>query len=177
MTRRDWLRGMRAELEETHGRARVRWLFGMIWVAALGVLPFAVIAGVVFGVVGGTIGNEEVFFEVHRGGSNSWIGALVLTVPTALVGLVAAGLVAARHRAGLAAASAFAALVAVSAVLSVTNSPPVKPFLDAWQRVTPDPRAAHHAEERRINSAIGAVSAATALLLVARRRRTAPKPD
>jgi hypothetical protein len=173
MSRREWLRAMRRELAETSGRSRLSWLVGVAWVAAVGLIPFAVAAGVVVGVVGGTFGNHEVFLEVERSGSESWIGALVLTVPTALVGLVAAGLVASRHRAGLAAAYVFAALVAVCAVLSVTNSPPVRSFLDDWQRVTTDPRAAHHAEERRDNSAIGAVAAATALLLVARRRRPA----
>jgi hypothetical protein len=171
MSRREWLRAMRRELAETSGRSRLSWLLGIAWVTVVGLIPLAVAAGVVVGVVGGTFGNHEVFLEVERSGSDSWIGALVLTVPTALVGLVAAGLVASRHRAGLAAAYAFAALVAVCAVLSVTNSPPVRPFLDDWQRVTADPRAAHHAEERRINSAIGAVAAATALLLAARRRR------
>jgi hypothetical protein len=173
MSRREWLRAMRRELAETSGRSRLSWLVGVAWVAAVGLIPFAVAAGVVVGVVGGTFGNHEVFLEVERSGSESWIGALVLTVPTALVGLVAAGLVASRHRAGLAAAYVFAALVAVCAVLSVTNSPPVRSFLDDWQRVTTDPRAADHAEERRVNSAIGAVAAATALLLVARRRRPA----
>lgn len=171
MSRREWLRAMRRELAETSGRSRLSWLLGIAWVTAVGLIPFAVAAGVVVGVVGGTFGNHEVFLEVERSGSDSWIGALVLTVPTAIVGLVAAGLVASRHRAGLAAAYVFAALVALCAVLSVTNSPPVRPFLDDWQRVTADPRAAHHAEERRINSAIGAVAAATALLLVAGRRR------
>jgi hypothetical protein len=171
MSRRDWLRAMRRELAETSGRARLSWLLGIVWVAAVGLIPFAVTAGVVVGVVGGTFGNHEVFLEVERGGSDSWIGALVLTLPTAIVGLAAAALVASRRRAGLAAAYAFAALVAVCVVLSVTHSPPVRPFMDDWQRVTVDPRGADHAEELRINSAIGAVVAATALLLVARRRR------
>jgi len=162
---------MRGELAETSGRSRLSWLLGIAWVTAVGLIPFAVAAGVVVGVVGGTFGNHEVFLEVERSGRDSWIGALVLTVPTAFVGLLAAGLVASRHRAGLGAAYVFAALVAVCAVLSLTNSPPVRPFMDDWQKVTTDPRAADHAEERRINSAIGAVSAATALLLVARRRR------
>jgi hypothetical protein len=143
----------------------------MVWVAAVGLIPSAAAAGVVVGVVGGTFGNHEVFLEVERSGSDSWIGALVLTLPTAIIGLVAAALVASRRGAGLAAAYAFAALVAVCAVLSVTDAPPVRPFMDDWQRVTADPRAAEHAEERRINSAIGAAVAATALLLVARRRR------
>ena len=171
MRRREWLRAMRRELEETHGRSRLSWLVGMAWVGAIGLIPFAVAAGVVAGVVGGTFGNHEVFLEVERSGSDSWIGALVLTLPTAIVGLAAAALVAAKHRAGLAAAYALAALVAVCAVLSLTNSPPVRPFLDDWQRATADPRAAHHAEERRINSAIGAVVAAAALLVVARSQR------
>jgi hypothetical protein len=173
MSRRDWLRAMRRELSEIRGRGRLSWLVGMAWVASAALIPFAVAAGVVVGVVGGTFGNHEVFLEVERSGSDSWIGVFVLTVPTAIVGLVAAALVVSRRRAGMAAAYAFAALVGVCAVLSVTNSPPVRPFMDDWQRVTPDPRAADHAEERRINSAIGAVAAATALLVVARRQRSA----
>jgi ABC-type phosphate transport system permease subunit len=172
VSRRDWLRAMRRELSETSGRGSLSWLVGMAWVATLALVPFAVATGVVVGVVGGTFGNHEVFLEVERSGSDSWIGALLLTVPTAIVGLVAAALVVSRRRAGMAAAYAFAALVGVSAVLSVTNSPPVRQFMDDWQRVTPDPRAADHAEELRINSAIGAVAAATALLVVARRRRS-----
>jgi len=171
MSRRDWLRAMRGELGETQGRTRLWWLVGIAWVAAVGLIPFAVAAGVVVGVLGGAFGNHEVFLEVERSGSESWIGALVLTLPTAIVGLVAAALVVSRHRAGLAAAYAFAALVAVCAVLSVTNAPPVRTFMDDWQRVSTDPRAADHAEERRINSALGAIGAATALLVVARRRR------
>jgi hypothetical protein len=170
MSRRDWLRAMRSELAEIGGRERLSWLVGMAWVAAVGLIPFAVAAGVIVGVVGGSFGNHEVFLEVERSGSDSWIGALVLTLPTAIVGLVAAALVLSRRRGGLAAAYVFAALVAVCAVLSVTDSPPVRPFMDDWRRATADPRAAEHAEERRINSAIGAVAAASALLLVARRR-------
>ena len=173
MKRRDWLTAMRREMEETRGASRLSWLLGMVWVSAHGLVAPLVAAGVVVGVVGGAFGNHEVFLEVQRGDSSSWIGALALTLPTALVGLVAAALVVARHRAGLAAAYAFAALVGASAVISVTNSPPVRPFLDDWVQITADPRAAHHAEERRINSAIGAVAAATALLFVARRQRHA----
>jgi hypothetical protein len=174
MNRREWLRAMRSELRETRGLARMRWLLGMAWVGGLGLVAPLVVAGVVFGVVGGTIGNEEVFFEVYRGGGNSWIGALALTVPTALAGLVAAALVLLRHRHAPELAYAFAALVAVSAVISIANVAPVRPFLDDWQSVTPDPRAADHAQELRINSAIGAIAAAAALLVVARRRRPSP---
>lgn len=173
MSRREWLRAMRRELAEIRGRARVRWLLGTAWVATLGAVAPLVAAGVVVGIVGGAFGNHEVFVEVQRAGRSSWIGALVLTVPTSLVGLVAAVLVVARHRAGLTAASAFAALVVVCALISITNAPPVGPFLADWQQVTADPRAAHHAAERRINSAIGAVAAAAALLAVAARRRPA----
>jgi len=179
MKRREWMQAMRRELDETNGVTRLRWLLGIAWVSALGLLAPLVAAGVVVGVVGGAVGNREVFLEVYRSGSNSWIGALVFTLPTALVGLVAVLLVLARHRLGLGAAYSFAALVAVSAVISVTNAPPVRPFLDDWKHVTADPRAADHADERRINSAIGAAAAAAALLLVARRRRTrdqAPTP-
>ena len=180
MKRREWLRAMRSELDETTGTARLRWLLGMAWVSGLGLAAPIVAAGVAFGVVGGAIANYEIFLEVHRAGSDSWIGALALTLPTALVGLTAAVLVLRRHRAALAAAYVFAALVAGSSVISISNVAPVKPFIDDWQRVTTDPRAADHADELRINSAIGAVAAAGALLLVARsrrpRRRTNPSP-
>lgn len=171
MRRRDWLKAMRRELDETHGITRLRWLLGMAWVSALGLATPLVAACVVVGVVGGAFGNHEVFLEVYRGGSNSWIGALALTLPTALAGLAAALLVLIRHRAGLAAAYSFAALVVLSAVISVSNAPPVRPFLDDWKHVTADPSAADHADERRVNSAIGAVAAAAALLIMSRRQR------
>jgi uncharacterized membrane protein HdeD (DUF308 family) len=171
---------MRSELDETHGATRLRWLLGMAWVGALGLVTPIVAAGVVFGVVGATFGTHEVFLEVYRGGSSSWIGALALTLPTALVGLAAALLVLRRHRAALAAAYGFAVLVAASSVISITNVTPVRPFLDDWQRVTTDPRAADHSDELRINSAIGAIAEAAALLAVARQRRprtrTHPSP-
>lgn len=171
MSRREWLRAMRSELDETRGLARVRWLLGMAWVSGLGLVAPAVVVGVVFGVVGGAIVNQRFFFEVYRSGDSSWIGALAFTLPTAAVGLVAAALVLRRHRRAVALASAFATLVAVSAVISIANLTPVRPFLADWQRVTTDPWAAHHADEIRINSAIGAIAAAAALLVVARRRR------
>jgi hypothetical protein len=119
----------------------------------------------------GAFGSHEVFLEVYRGGSRSWIGALALTLPTALVGLVGAFLVLRRRRGAVATATTFALLVAVCATISIANVAPVRPFLDDWQRVTSDPRAAHHAAERRVNSAIGAVAVAAALLFAARRRR------
>jgi len=174
MKRSQWLKAMRRELDEVHGAARLRWLLGIAWVSVLGLVAPLVAIGVVIGVVGGAFGTNEVFFEVRRSGSNSWIGALAFTVPTALVGLAAALLVLRRHAAAFIAASAFAALVAISAVISLADVPPVGPFLGDWEQVTADPRAAHHADELRINSAIGAVAAATALLLVAARRRQLP---
>jgi MYXO-CTERM domain-containing protein len=61
--------------------------------------------------------------------------------------------------------------VAVSAVISIANVTPVRPFLTDWQRVTTDPQAADHAQELRINSSIGAIAAAGALMFIARRRR------
>lgn len=132
MKRSEWLTAMRREAAEVHGAARIRWLLGIAWVGALGLVAPLVVIGVVIGVVGGAFGNNEVFFEVYRGGSTSWIGALALTVPTALVGLVAALLVLRRHRAAFAAASAFAVLVAISALISLADVPPVGPFLDDW---------------------------------------------
>ena len=176
MKRREWLQAMHRELDETSGWTRIRWLLGIAWVSSLGLTAPLVAAGVVVGIVGGAVGNHEVFLEVYRSGNTSWIGALAFTLPTALVGLGAAFLVVGPHRLGLAVAYSFAALVAVSAVIAVTNAPPVRPFLDDWTRVTSDPHAAHHAEERRVNSAIGAVGAAAALLLVARRRRPRAVP-
>ena len=171
MKRREWLRAMRRESEELVGRERVRWLLGLAWVAALGLVGPLVALGVVVGVVGGAIGSSEIFFEVRRGGSDAWIGALVLTVPTALAGLVAAGLTLGQRRAALPAAYAFAALVVTCSVLSLTNSGPVRPFLQDWQQVTFDAHASDHAWEWRVNSAIGALAAAACLCLVARRQR------
>jgi PGF-CTERM protein len=162
---------MRRELDETRGVARLRWLGGMAWVSGLGLVAPLVVAGVVFGVIGGAIANAGVFLDVYRNGDDSWIGALAFTVPTALVGLVAAALVLRRHRAAPMLAYAFAALVAVSAVISIANVTPVRPFLTDWQRVTTDPQAADHAQELRINSSIGAIAAAGALMFIARRRR------
>src|SRR5262245_21678887 len=98
---------MRRELYETRGSARLRWLLGMAWVAAIGLAPALVASGVVFGVLGGAFGTNEIFFEVYRSGSHSWIGALAFTVPTAVAGLLASGLLLARHRAALPAAYAF----------------------------------------------------------------------
>ena len=177
MNRREWIRAMRSELEETEGTARLRWLLGMAWVGGLGLVAPIVATGVAFGVVGGAISNREVFLEVYRSGSGAWVGALALTVPTALVGLTAAALVLRRHRAALAAAYAFAALVVASSVISISNVAPVQPFLDDWKRVTTDPRASEHADELRIYSVIGAVAEAGALLVVARRRRPRPGTD
>ena len=162
---------MRSELEEVRGFARVRWACGIAWVFALGLVVPAVTAGIAFGVIGGAVENRRVFLEVYRSGSDSWIAALAFTVPTALVALTAALLVLRRHRAGLAFAYGFAALVIVSAVISVSNSAPVGPFMAKWEAVTTDPKADDHAEELRINSAIGAIGAALALIAVARRRR------
>lgn len=171
MRRREWLRAMLRELEETHGRERLRWAAGVAWVAAVGLAAPLVAIGVVLGVAGGAVGSSEVFFEVRRHGSDAWIGALVLTVPTALAGLVAAGLTLLRRRSALPAAYAFGALVLLCSILSLANAWPVRPFLGDWQRVTADPRAAEHAEEWRVNSAIGALAGATCLCLVVRRRR------
>lgn len=172
MSRRDWLRAMRRELAEMHGATRLRWLAGIGWVTALALVPALIVAGMLFGVIGGAVGNRDVFLQVYRSGSESWIGALALTVPTALVGITASLLVFARHRAGLTAAYTFAALVAVSAIISIANVAPVKPFLDDWKHVTTDRRATDHADELRINSAIGALGAAIALLVLARRTGT-----
>ena len=172
MRRRDWLRAMRSELAETRGAAaRLRWLLGMAWVAGLGLAAPLVALGVVVGVVGGTISSHGVFFVVYRSGSDSWIGALALTLPTALAGLTAAMLVLRRHPRATELAYVFAALVAVCATISIADVAPVGPFLADWQQATTDPRSADHAGEWRINSAIGAIGAAAALLVVARRRR------
>jgi hypothetical protein len=61
-------------------------------------------------------------------------------------------------------------LVEPGVPISLGDLTPVKPFLDNWQAVSGDPRAAHHAEEIRWNSALGAGVAAAALVVVARKR-------
>jgi len=173
--RREWGDAILAELEETRGGLEsVRWALGGVKVILLSPPGLARLAafGVVVGVVGGTFGNHEVFMQVRDAGYDSWQPALVFALPSALAGLLAAGLVLRRHRLALPAALVFLALVCVSSVISLANLSPVRPFLDDWQMAmaSSDPHAAHHAEELRWNAAVGALGAAFVLLLTARRQ-------
>lgn len=173
MKLREWLRAMRRERDEVRGFERIRWALGIAWVAMLGLVEPAVAFGVVFAVAGSVYPNSEFFYEVWHGGRDSWIGALAITVPTAMAGLVAAVLVLRQHKRSLVAAYVFLVLVVACSVVSLGNMTPVRQFLDDWQRVTGDPRAAHHAAEIRWNAALGATVAAVALVAAARRRRAA----
>ena len=173
--RREWGDALLAELEETRGALdTVHWGLGGIRVILLSPHGLARLAavGVVVGVVGGTFGNHEVFVEVRNSGFDSWLPALALALPTALAGLCAAWFVFRRSRFAVAAAFAFLALVLASSAISLANVTPVRPFLDDWQRVVgaDDPQAAHHAQEHRWNSAVGALGAAFVLLYAARRQ-------
>lgn len=173
--RREWGDALLAELDETRGGLEsVRWALGGIRVILLSPHGLARLAalGVVAGVVGGTFGNHEVFILVRRGGFDSWLPALVLALPTALAGLTAAWFVLRRSRLAVAAALAFLALALASSAISLANVTPVRPFLEDWQQVVgaEDPRTAHHAEELRWNSAVGALGAALVLLYAARRQ-------
>jgi hypothetical protein len=170
---REWGEAIVAELEETRGGVEsLRWALGGVRVILCSPSGFARLAaiGVVVGVVGGTFGNHEVFIEVRRAGYDSWLPALLFSLPTALAGLGAAVLVMRRHRLATLAAVAFLALAAASSVVSLANVAPVRPFLNDWQRSSPDARAADHADELRWNSAVGAVGSALVLLLAARRQ-------
>jgi uncharacterized membrane protein YgdD (TMEM256/DUF423 family) len=173
--RREWGDAILAELEETRGGLEsLRWAFGGIKVILLSPHGLARLAalGVVVGVVGGTLGNHEVFMRVRDAGYGSWQPAIAFALPSALAGLLAALLVLRRHRLAVHAALAFLAVVCVSSAISLANVSPVKPFLEDWQAATAssDPRAAHHADELRWNAAIGALGAALVLLLTARRQ-------
>lgn len=174
-SRRDWGEAILAELEETRGGwESLRWALGgvkLILLSRDGLARLAAI-GVIVGVVGGTFGNHEVFIEVRQTGSDSWLPALAFALPAAAAGLLAALLVFRRHRLAVPAALAFLVLVVACSVVSLANVDPVRPFLEDWQQAmaSSDPRAAHHAEELRRNSAIGALGAAVVLLLTARRQ-------
>jgi uncharacterized membrane protein YgdD (TMEM256/DUF423 family) len=173
--RREWADAILAELEETRGGLEsLRWALGGIKVILLSPHGLARLAalGVVVGVVGGTLGNHEVFMRVRDAGYGSWQPAIAFALPSALAGLLAALLVLRRHRLAVHAALAFLAVVCVSSAISLANVSPVKPFLEDWQAATAssDPRAAHHADELRWNAAIGALGAALVLLLTARRQ-------
>jgi hypothetical protein len=173
--RREWGEAILAELEETRGGwESLRWALGGVKVILLSPHGLARLAaaGVIVGVLGGTFGNHEVFIDVRRAGFDSWLPALAFALPTATVGLLAALLVLRRHRLAVPVALAFLVFVVASSVISLANLEPVRPFLDDWQQAiaSSDPRAAHHAEELRWNSAIGALGAAVVLLLTARRQ-------
>jgi hypothetical protein len=173
--RREWGEAIRTELEETRGGLEsLRWALGGIKVILLSPHGLARLAalGVVVGVVGGTLGNHEVFMQVRHAGYDSWQPALAFALPSALAGLLAAFLVLRRHRLAVHAALAFLAVVSVSSAITLANVSPVKPFLEDWQAATAssDPRGVHHAEELRWNAAIGALGAALVLLLTARRQ-------
>lgn len=173
--RREWGDAILAELDETRGGLEsLRWAIGGIKVILLSPHGLARLAafGVFVGVVGGTVPNSEVFMQVRNAGFDSWWPAAAFALPSALAGLLAAFLVLRRHRFAVHAALAFLAVVCVSSVISIANVTPVRPFLADWQTAiaSSDPRAAHHAEELRWNSAIGALGAALVLLLTARRQ-------
>ena len=173
--RREWGDAILAELEEIHGGLEsLRWALGGVRVILLSPHGLARLAaiGVVVGVVGGTFPNSEVFMQVRNAGFESWLPALAFALPSALAGLLAAFLVLRRHRFAVRAALGFLAIVCVSSAISIANVTPVRPFLDDWQTAmaSSDPRAAHHAEELRRNSAIAAFGAALVLLLTARRQ-------
>lgn len=173
--RREWGDALLAELDETRGgRESLRWALGGIRVMLLSPHGLARLAalGVVVGVAGGTFGNHEVFIQVQRSGFDSWLPALALALPIALAGLTAAWFVLRRSRLAVASALAFLALVLAGSAISLANVTPVRPFLDDWQQAVgaDDPQVAHHAEELRWNSAVGALGAALVLLYAARRQ-------
>jgi hypothetical protein len=109
---------------------------------------------------------------VRNAGYDSWQPALAFALPSAIAGLLAAGLVLRRHQLAVHAALVFLAVVCVSSAISLADVAPVRPFLDDWQMAmaASDPRAAHHTEELRWHAAVGALGAALVLLLTARRQ-------
>jgi hypothetical protein len=173
--RREWGQAILGELEHTRGGVEsLRWALGGVRVVLLSPIGLARLAalGVIVGVVGGTFGNHEVFIEVRQAGFDSWQPALAFALPAAVTGLLAAVLVFRRHRLALAAALGFLVIVVACSVVSLANVEPVRTFLLDWQHAigSSDPRAAHHAEELRWNSAVGALGAAVVLVLTARRQ-------
>lgn len=171
MKRREWRKALDAELPHCDEAARASWRRGRWRLMLLEAVELGIPLATIAAVLGGAVLDRHVFLEVERAGRSSWIGALALTVPTALVAVVSALLVLRRHRHALRAAVAASSLIVVCSVISVANVTPVRPFMNDWQRVTADPRAADHAAELRVNVAVGALCAAAALLALAWRRR------
>jgi uncharacterized membrane protein YgdD (TMEM256/DUF423 family) len=131
--RRGWGDAILAELEETRGGVEsLRWALGGVKVILLSPPGLARLAafGVVVGVVGGTFGNHEVFLQVRNAGYDSWQPALAFALPSAIAGLLAAGLVLRRHQLAVHAALAFLAVVCVSSAISLADVAPVRPYLD-----------------------------------------------
>jgi hypothetical protein len=171
MNRGEWRRALKAELPHCDEAERASWRRGLWRLLLLDAVEVGIPLAMIAAVVGGTVFDRHAFLQVEQAGRSSWIGALALTVPTALVVIVSALLVLGRHRFALRAAVASAALIVVCSVSSVANLTPVRPFMNDWQQVTADPRAAHHAAELRFNVALGALCAAAALVTLAWRRR------
>jgi hypothetical protein len=171
MNRGEWRRALKAELPHCDEAERAAWRRGIWRLIVLDAVELGIPLAMIAAVVGGIVFDRYVFLEVERSGRSSWIGALALTVPTALVVIAAALLVLSRHRLAWRAAVTSSALIVVCSVISVANLAPVRPFMDDWQHTTTDPLAAHHAAELRFNVAVGALCAAAALLALAWRRR------
>jgi hypothetical protein len=171
MNRRQWRRALKAELPHCDEAERALWRRGLWRLLLLDAVEVGIPLAMIAAVVGGAVFDRYVFLDVERAGRSSWIGALALTVPTALVVIASALLVLRNHRHALGAAVASSALIVVCSVISAANLTPVRPFMDDWQQVTSDPRAAHHVAELRFNVALGALFAAAALVTLAWRRR------
>lgn len=171
MNRREWRRALKAELPHCDEGERAAWRRGLWRLMLLEAVEIGVPLAMIAAVLGGTVLDRYVFFEVERADRSSWIGALALTVPTAVIAIASALLVLRRHRFAFRAAVASSGLIVVCSVISIANLTPVRPFMDDWQQVTADPRAADHASELRLNVAVGALCAAAALVTLAWRRR------
>jgi hypothetical protein len=171
MNRREWREALKAELPHCHEAERASWRRGLWRLMLLEAVELGIPLAMIAAVLGGTVLDRYVFLEVERSGRSSWIGALALTVPTAVVAVASALLVLRRHRHAFRAAVASSGLIVVCSVISIANLAPVRPFMHDWQQVTTDPRAVDHAWDLRFNAAFGALCAAAALLTLAWRRR------
>lgn len=177
MNRREWREALKAELPHCHEAESASWRRGLWRLMLLDAVEVGIPLAMIAAVLGGAVFDRSVFLQVEQAGRSSWIGALALTVPTALAAVVSALLVLRGHRLAFRAAVASSALIVVCSFISLANLTPVRPFMDDWQQVTSDPRAADHAVELRFNVALGALFAAVALVTLAWRRRRVARPS
>lgn len=119
----------------------------------------------------------RLMYVAAREGYSSWIPVALLLAPTAILGVVSAILVLRRHPLGIRLAWPFCGLLAITAVITFFDFPPVGQFLDdyeqaalargvtvppylAEQGMTPEEYVASETKDVRAQGAIGSIALA-----------------